>query len=153
MFSALPVKAGVECRACGATSAAPHANPFGICFNCHGAFSFGKRADELTETAFLGWLAHRLVVTVKRGLRGQQLGRCEAVSHWGASGTGGGYQCGSRAVAKRDGRLVCHGHRDATDPVFVGTEAANPFKVNAALIRELCDSSEEFSAAVREALA
>lgn len=137
------------CRVCGATHARPHSNKYGICDGCFTAFAYRNERADLNDDSFLTQLANQLSLDIKRHRRFGIIGRCEAVSAWTH---GGGYQCKGKAVAFRDGHLVCHSHAAADDPKWTGTPPADPYAIFADNLASVCVADERFLAAVESAL-
>lgn len=108
---------GVDCRACGAVFAAPPSDPsLGLCGTCENEFRY-VAANPRMAHSLDKWLAHRLILDLKRAKRGDMLGRCEAISRQGAHYSG--YQCGHKAQGLREGRKACAVHMKYSEPAWV----------------------------------
>lgn len=159
MAAIYKVASGVPCRACGAVLAPAGSNEFGLCENCwtearlHAGVTYDMRRTSpatgvLTEDQVTAWLAHKLVKDLKRLRANGVVGRCEAVSGWvyGHQGT----QCAKVATGRRDGRLVCGLHRNASQPRFVGEDPADGYEMLKVIIADLANADDRFAAIIRE---
>ena len=118
-------KDAILCRACGARYAAPSNNREidAVCQECWAAFVHARSKSKIykgdTGTDFNKWLSRRVSADIGQMYSRGMVGRCEAISK---STHNAGYQCASRAIAKRDGRKVCHTHQQAEAASFIDEE-------------------------------
>lgn len=144
------------CRLCG-SSYLQAADQAGLCVACWDEFNRWIESvgvTDKTEYSINRWMARRLMLDASRLARYGMTGRCEAVAGRTRGWLDGwDMQCRSRATGMRDGRRVCFQHSNATKPVFVGSEAHDPYIDMERVLTELAKSDLRFRKALEGALA
>lgn len=144
-----------DCRSCGSTHS-PDSGHRGLCEGCwHDLNRWAERTKikDRSETTIARWMARRLMLDATRLTRYGIVGRCEAVSVAERGWLDGlDAQCRNRATGMRDGRRVCSMHVRATRPLFVGSEAHNPYEDIKRVLTELAKSDPKFRDCLSHAL-
>lgn len=154
-MNVLPVAPRFECRVCGSSHIPTegHASLCSACWEEFNRWAEASHSPDRSENTIARWMARRLMLDARRLASYGVTGRCEAVAGKERGWIDGfDMQCRNRAIGMRGDRRVCGCHARSTSPVFVGTEAHDPYADMERVMKELAAMDLSFRGAMMRAL-